>query len=66
MEPIKEDGCSGMSLPLSQITKLWVNLNSAMHKGRTVIPKAVIGDPSAVFSFVVVDCMGVLRQLSMV
>ena len=39
---------------LSQITKLWVNLNSAIHKCTAVIPKAVIGEPSAVLNLAVV------------
>ena len=45
---------------LSQITKLWVNLNSAILKCKAVIPRAVIEEPSAVFNLAVVGCMGVL------
>ena len=33
---------------LLQIIKLWVNLNSAMLKCKAIIPRAVIGEPSAV------------------
>ena len=43
---------------LSQITKLWVNLNSAICKCRAVIPTVVIGEPLAVFNFAVVGCIG--------
>ena len=39
---------------LSQITKLCVNLKSAILKCNAVIPKVVIGEPSAVFNFAVV------------
>ena len=46
---------------LSQITKLWVNLNSAIFKCRAVIPKAVISVPSAVLSLALVGCKGVLN-----
>ena len=45
---------------LSQITKLWVNLNSAILKYKAVIPRAVIGEPSAVFNLAVVGGRGVL------
>ena len=44
----------------SFIIKLWVNLNSAILKCKAVIPRAVIGEPSAVFILAVVGCMGVL------
>ena len=40
--------------------KLCVNLNSAIHRCSAVDPSADIGEPSAVFNFTVVDCMGVL------
>ena len=43
-----------------QITKLWMNLNSAILKCKAIIPRAVIGEPSAVFDFTVVGCIGVL------
>ena len=46
---------------LSQIMKLCVNLNSAIQRWSTVIPDAVIGNPSAVFSVVVVSWIGVLK-----
>ena len=46
---------------LSQITKLWVNLNSAFHKCRDVIPKVVMGEPLVVFSLAVVGCKRVLN-----
>ena len=36
---------------LLQITKMWVNLNSAILKCKAVIPRAVIGVPSAVFNW---------------
>ena len=48
---------------LLQITKLWVNLNSAVHKCRAVMPKAVIGEPSVVFNLAVVCCMGGLETV---
>ena len=44
----------------SQIIKLCVNLKSAIHGCNVVDPKVVMGEPSAVFSFAVVGCMGVL------
>ena len=43
-----------------QIIKLWVNLNSAIHKCSAVDPNAIIGEPSAVLNLAVVVCMGVL------
>ena len=49
---------------LLQITKLWLNLKSAILKFSAVIPKAVIGKPPAVFNFAVVGCIGVLKQSS--
>ena len=42
------------------MTKLCVNLNSTILKCKAVMPRAVIGEPSAVFSLAVVGCMGVL------
>ena len=45
---------SSVSGNLLQMTKLWVNLKSAILKCNAVIPKAVIGEPSAVFNFAVV------------
>ena len=45
---------------LLQITKLWVNLNSAILNYKAVILSVVIGEPSAVFILAVVGCMGVL------
>ena len=44
--------------------KLQVNLKSAILRCSAVIPNAIIGDPSAVFNFVVVGCMGVLKLSS--
>ena len=46
--------------------KLLANLKSAILSWSAVIPNAVIGDPSAVFNFVVVACIGVLKLLSIV
>ena len=43
-----------------QIIKLYVNLNSAIHRCSAVHPSADIGEPSAVFNLAVVGCMGVL------
>ena len=43
-----------------------MNLKSAILCWSTVIPNAVIGDPSAVFNFVMVACIDVLKLLSMV
>ena len=45
---------SFVSDSLLQIIKLCVNLNSTIIRCTSVIPKAVIGEPSAVFSFAVV------------
>ena len=39
---------------LSQMTTLWVNLKSVILKCSAIIPKAVKGDPLAVFNFAVV------------
>ena len=50
---------------LSQIMKLRVNLKSSILKCSTVIPKAVIGEPSAMINFAVVGCIGVLKRSSM-
>ena len=44
---------------LLQMMKLWVNLKSAILGWSAVIPNAIIGNPSAVFNLVVVDCIGV-------
>ena len=44
----------------SQIIKLCVNLNSAIHRCSAVDPSADIGEPSAVFTLAVLGCMGVL------
>ena len=51
---------SSISGSWSQIIKLCVNLNSAIHKFSAVDPNANIGEPSAVFNLAVVGCMGVL------
>ena len=48
---------------LLQITKLWVNMNSAIHKCRAVIPKAVMGETLAVFSLAVVGCKKGLKTI---
>ena len=44
----------------SQIIKLCVNLNSAIHRCSAVDPSADMGEPSAVFNFGLVGCVGVL------
>ena len=49
---------------LLQIMKLWVNLKSALLKCNAVIPSAVIGELLAVFNFVVVVCIGVLKLIN--
>ena len=54
-----------VSSNLLQIMKLWVNLNSTILKCSAVIPKAIIGIPSAVFNFAVVGCIGILKLSSM-
>ena len=51
---------SSVSASWSQIMKLCVNLNSAIHKCSAVDPNTDIGEPSAVFNLAVVGCMGVL------
>ena len=51
-----------VSCNLLQITKLWVNLKSAILKCSAIIPKAVIGELSMVFNLAVVGCIGVLKQ----
>ena len=43
-----------------QITKLWVNLKSTILKCMAVIPRAIIGKPSAVFSLAVVAVGGLV------
>ena len=50
---------------LSQMTKSWVNLKSAILKCSTAIPKAVISEPSAVFNLVAVGIISFLKLLSM-
>ena len=44
----------------SQIMKLCVNLNSAIHKCSAVDPYVIMGEPSAVLSLAALGCMGVL------
>ena len=44
----------------SQIMKLCVNLNSAIHRCSAVDPKVIMGEPSAVLSLAALGCMGVL------
>ena len=51
---------SSVSGSWSQIMKLCVNLNSAIHKWIAVDPNTVMGEPSAVLNLAVVGCMGVL------
>ena len=51
---------SSVSGSWSQIIKLWVNLNSAIHRCSAVDPNAIIGEPSVVLSLAVVGCMGIL------
>ena len=46
--------------------KSWVNLKSAILSWIAIIPNAVIGNPSAVFNFVMVACIGILKLLSIV
>ena len=50
---------------LLQIMKLWVNLKLAILECSAVIPRAVIGEPLAVFNFAVVGCIEVAKLLSM-
>ena len=51
---------SSVSGSWSQIMKLCVNLNFAIHRCSTVDPNVIISEPSAVLSLAVVGCMGVL------
>ena len=51
---------------LSHMMKLCENLKSATLSWSVIIPNAVIGDPSAVFSCIKVVCMAVFKMLSMV
>ena len=51
---------SSVSASWSQIIKLCVNLNSAIHRCSAVDPSAAMGEPSAVFNLAVVGWMGVL------
>ena len=53
-----------VSSNLLQMMKLWVNLKSAILRCSTVIPNVVIGEPSAVFNWVFVGCIWVLKLLS--
>ena len=41
----------------SQIMKLCLNLNAAVHKCSSVDPNAIMGEPSAVLSLAVVGCV---------
>ena len=43
-----------------QIIKMCANLNSAILGCNAIVPSADIGEPSAVFNFAVVGCIGVL------
>ena len=51
---------SSVSGSWSQIMKLCVNLNAAIHKCSAVDPNAIMDEPSAVLNLAVVGCMGVL------
>ena len=51
---------SSVSGSWSQIMKLCVNLNSAIHKCSAVDPNAIMAEPSAVLSLAELGCMGVL------
>ena len=51
---------SSVSGNWSQIIKLRVNLKSAIHRCSVVDSKVVMGEPSAVFSFAAMGCIGVL------
>ena len=51
---------SSVSGSWSQIMKLCVNLNSAIHKCSAVDPNVIMGEPSAVLSLAAVGCMGIL------
>ena len=51
---------SSVSGSWSQIMKLCVNLKSAVQRCSAVVPKVIMGEPSAVFSLAAVGCMGVL------
>ena len=51
---------SSVSGSWSQIMKLYVNLNSAIHRCNAVDPNVIMGGLSAVLSLAVVGCMGVL------
>ena len=55
-----------MSGSLSNMMKLWANLKSAILSWSAVIPNVVMGDPSAVFNFVMVAYIGVLKLLPIV
>ena len=46
--------------------KLWENLKSAILSWSVIIPNAVIGNPSTVFSCIEVTCIAVFKLLSMV
>ena len=56
--------------PCLVVCHIWWNfgtiLKSAILSWSAIIPNAVIGDPSAVFNFVMVACIGVLKLLSIV
>ena len=43
-----------------------MNLKSAILSWSAVIPNVVTGDPSAIFNFVMVACIGALKLLSIV
>ena len=50
---------------MSQLTKLWVNLNSAILKCSVIILKAVISELLVVLNLAVVDCIEFLKLSSM-
>ena len=51
---------SSLSGSWLQIIKLYVYLNSAIHRCNAVDPSADMGEPSVVFNLADVGCMGVL------
>ena len=55
---------SSVSGSLSHIMNLSENLKSAILSLNVIIPNAVIGDPSAVFSCIIVACIAVFKVLS--
>ena len=56
---------SSVSGSLSHMINLCENLKSAILSWSVIIPNAVIGDPSAVFSCIDVTCIAVFKLVSM-